>query len=174
MDNIEQEILKEATGNLADIFSDCCTIEHTGYREGHAFIEHYNDKYILQELEEVTGKISLYRQLKEFIRLHPVGFTVFISNQKLHEIRPDETLRYAVATTNNNTKQLRDTFILKHILNPKFKGFIGGWFNNSTGYFYLDLVEVHRYKYKALKIGKQHNQKTIYDLYKDKEISLEV
>jgi len=174
MDEIEQTILKEATGNLADIFSDCCTIEYYGHREGHAYIEHYNDHYIQNELEEVTGKITLYRQLKEFIRLHPGGFTIFISNQKLHKVCFDKTLRYAVAITNNNTKQLRDTFILNHILNPKFEGFVGGWFNNATGYFYLDLVEVHRYKYKALKIGKQHNQKAIYDLYKDKEILLGV
>ena len=107
-------------------------------------------------------KLLFIHELKKYAKNHPEGFTIYIDSFKIHEIKPDETLRYAVSITNNNNKRLIKSFIRS--INIDFKGFIGGWIDKSSNTFYLDQTEVLRSLNQSISIARKYNQISIYDL----------
>jgi len=115
-------------------------------------------------------KILFKRVLLKYAKQHPQGFTIFIDTFKIHELKPDQTIRYAIALTNNDNKH-KVKMLLKG-LNKEFKGFIGGWMDKDTNIYYIDLVTVERSLNKALSIAHEYKQKAIYDLWKEKEIKV--
>jgi len=115
-------------------------------------------------------KILFKRVLLKYAKQHPQGFTIFIDTFKIHELKPDQTIRYAVAITNNNTKKLIKRCL--NSINRNFKGYLGGWYNAQNKMYYLDIVNIHRSLKHALNEGYRYNQIAIYDLWKDKEIKV--
>jgi hypothetical protein len=123
----------------------------------------------------IKGSIAMIKmifkhKLYKYINKHQDGFTVYIDSFKIHELKPDQTIRYAIALTNNDNKH-KVKMILKG-LNKEFKGFIGGWMDKDTNIYYIDLVTIEKNLSKSIILAKKYNQKAIYDLWKEKEIRI--
>lgn len=115
-------------------------------------------------------KLMFKRELIQYAKNHKEGFTIYIDSFKIHELKPDQTIRYAIALTNNDNKH--KVKMLLNGINKNYKGFIGGWMDKDTNIYYIDSVTINRNLSKSIILAKKYNQKAIYDLWKNKEIRI--
>jgi hypothetical protein len=125
---------------------------------------------IIEGAIKMIKKLMFKHELIQYAKNHKEGFTIYIDAFKIHELKPDQTIRYAIALTNNDNKY-KVKMLLKGI-NKEFKGFIGGWMDKNTNIYYIDLVTIERNLSKSIILAKKYNQKCIYDLWKQKEIKI--
>lgn len=114
--------------------------------------------------QNTTSKQEQFKnKLIEHINNNPNGFTIDFNLKPLNKNKG-----YVIALTNNNSKDINalidNLFILKENFKQYSKNlFIGGWLDNETKTYFLDLSIYVTSKKYGLLIAKLYNQKAIFD-----------
>jgi len=139
---------------------------------------------------------TIINELITYANKHKTGFTIQLRNGKIHKVKPSEKLRYVFAYKEliviENFYEKVEMLIEKPVVtkiisqknvftiypylydnNGKLKEnniFIGGWFNEKTNSYFIELVKIFDNKTDAMLNGKMLNQYSVYDLLEKKEI----
>ena len=106
--------------------------------------------------DEQNRKREIVNRIRTLIKENPQGFTA-TQDGYLLSVKNG----YAVSITNNKGKQINRIVNKVLDLEKPINSFIGGW--NDNGVFYLDVSFIENDLNTALKIGKEHEQKSVFD-----------
>jgi len=115
------------------------------------------------------NKKTLPHQLMDYARKYRDGFTVEIHKGEIIPFQPSKQNRYIVSKTNITTKKQ----VLKEYKDFK-EGVVGGWYDKSTGKYYIDKNVAVANESKAHSLAKRYKQKAIWDSITRKEIPVAV
>ena len=109
----------------------------------------------------------LYKRLLELCKNHPQGFTTD-KNGSLLNLKKG----YAVSLTNNKQKNISRLISQVLSFNKPLNAGFGGWLDNATNEFYLDVTQVKHTLNTALSVAKRYNQKAIFNFANLKTINV--
>ena len=114
--------------------------------------------------------------IKQVFKENPEGFSIDLSNMTLSDYKNG----YIVAITDNMTDSSMIEGLFKNLLNaslyinvPEYKKVIGGWRDEQTKMFYLDLSVWVETREEAISLCKSFNQKAYYDCKEQEALSFE-
>ena len=112
---------------------------------------------------------TLSDSLWTFSQTHPDGFTLNISTWEM----PTEGIAVAYSDTQNRHDRADLEYVVSHA--RSHGGYIGGWLDTETGYYYFDSVRIFPEDSlsQAIQFGRENAQIAIYILSSGKEIRLE-
>ena len=139
---------------------------------------------------------TIINELIAYANKNKKGFTIQLKKGKIHRVIPSEKLRYVFAYRElivienfyekvemliekpvvTKTIRQRNVFTIYPYLYDKTGKlkenniFIGGWFNEKTNSYFIELVKIFDNKTDAMLNGKMLNQHSVYDLLKKKEL----
>lgn len=108
--------------------------------------------------------------LNDFVIAHKDGFTITGEFKN-----PDFKSGFMVGITNNNDKNLSVAIDRLFKTKEQFKGnnlFYGGWYDNESSSYYLDLSLFIKDLKTALEVAKAFNQKAIWSNAEQKTITV--